>query len=144
MGSIPHHFYSDDYPFELSGFSGEAPVVPETNPSGGGGGAMWPGDQDSFTIPMMDDINGVMLHHHLSPESSSIINPQLGVSDGVVPAFSDHYNVGGLHGMQNFGVAYHQEAFDFGEECCGLFVPEFKPLGFVASDNWVFFYMYFR
>ncbi|XP_015882216.4 uncharacterized protein LOC107418062 [Ziziphus jujuba] len=149
MGSIPHHFYSD-YPFELSGFSGLAsaaggPVVPETNSNGGG--AMW-GDQDSL-IPMID--NGVL--DDLSPESSdmaaavpssmmavSSFPEQLGVLDGVVPAsFSDHYSMSGLHGisgMQNFGVGYQQDACEFGEECCGLFMPEYKPVGLVARENW--------
>ncbi|KAF3438266.1 hypothetical protein FNV43_RR21027 [Rhamnella rubrinervis] len=160
MGSLNPQFYSDVYAFpatdQLSGFS-PAPPVSTSN-----GCAMW-GSEDNFIIPMIDD-NGV-LDDLSSPDSdmrSSVMaipglfphDQQLGVLDGVgVPAaaaFSDYNsssrnNMGGLHGisvMQNdFGqhvVGYQpaDQTCEFRDECYGLFMPDFKPLGIVSTDNW--------
>lgn len=166
MGSIhPQLIYSDGYAFtagELSGFS-PAPVMAEGNGSSTSttGCAMW--GEDNLIIPMID--NGVL--DELSPPESDMASPavgavpslyphdqQAGVLDGphVVPAaaaFSDYNNnVGGLmHGMQSYGhhaVGYQpadQLTREFGDhDCCGLFMPDFKPFGLVSRDTWVLFY----
>ncbi|XP_024019158.1 uncharacterized protein LOC21399313 [Morus notabilis] len=163
MASIPEHFHSSlDHCYTLfpSDHLSGLPV-PTAAAAVGGGGAMW-GGQDDFMVPFYgENIGLVDANNNLSSSptesfmsSSSSLPEQVGISDGVVPAFSDYRSsMMGLHGIvgaQNFGGSYNTSCvnypqyvnangFEFGEECCATsFLPELiKPVGLVsAQKNW--------